>query len=98
MYVRTKTFKNKDGTKRTYLYIVRSRRINGRVKQEVVANLGRLEKIQKEELDSIIDGLSRYSKKRWIQVDAEGVDAKWAKSLGRHLPKILCKEGTGVRE
>ncbi|KUK31237.1 MAG: Transposase IS4 family protein, partial [Thermoanaerobacterales bacterium 50_218] len=54
MYVRTKVFKNKDGTTRTYLYIVRGKRVDGKVRQEIVANLGRLEELQEGKLDKLI--------------------------------------------
>ena len=66
MYVRTKTFTNKDGSTRTYLYLVETVRSSGKVRQEIVANLGRIERLQEKGLDSIIEGLARYSKKHWI--------------------------------
>ena len=52
MYTRTKTFQNKDGTTRTYLQIVQTRRIGNKVRQKVIANLGRLEELQ-EELENL---------------------------------------------
>lgn len=85
MYVRTKTFKNKDGSTRTYLYIVEGRRVNGKVRQEIVANLGRLEELQEKGLDQIIEGLVKFSKKQWIQMQARALEAKWAKELGPAL-------------
>lgn len=66
MYIRTKTFTNKDGSTRTYLYIVETRRRAGKVRQEVVANLGRLENLQEKDLDNVIEGLMRHSKKQWL--------------------------------
>jgi len=85
MYIRTKVFKNKDGTTRTYLYIVEGKRVNGKVRQEIVANLGRLEELQKGELDKLIEGLAKYSHQQWIQAQAHSVDPKWAKELGPAL-------------
>ena len=41
MYIRELKQKNKDGTIRTYLQIIESYRKNGKVKQRIVANLGR---------------------------------------------------------
>ena len=76
MFVRTKTFKNKNGTTRTYLYIVDGRRVNGKVRQRIVANLGRLEKLQERDLDRIIEGLMKYSKRKWIKVDEQSDEAK----------------------
>jgi len=74
MYVRTKVFKNKDGTTRTYLYIVEGKRVNGKVRQEIVANLGRLEKLKEGKLDKLIEGLAKYSQKQWVQAQARSVD------------------------
>ncbi len=82
MFVRTKTFKNKNGTTRTYLYIVDGKRVNGKVRQRIVANLGRLEKIQEGDLDKIIEGLIKFSKRQWIEAQARSVEAKWAKEWG----------------
>jgi hypothetical protein len=33
MYIRTKTFTNKDGTTRTYLYLVEAKRSGGKVRR-----------------------------------------------------------------
>jgi len=46
MFIRTKTFKNKDGSTRIYLQVVQNVREEGRVRQHLVANLGRLDKLQ----------------------------------------------------
>lgn len=85
MYVRTKTFKNKDGSTRTYLYIVEGKRVNGKVRQRIVANLGRLEKLQEGKLDNLIEGLAKFSRKQWIEAQARNILAKWAKDLGPAL-------------
>ena len=61
MYVRTKTFTNRDGSTRTYLYPVETVRSSGKVRREIVANLGRIERLQEKGLDSIIEGLAMYS-------------------------------------
>lgn len=58
MFTRTKTFKNRDGTTRTYLQIVESRRKGHKIRQKVIANLGRLEELQEGSLDP---GLSKGS-------------------------------------
>ncbi|OAQ20312.1 hypothetical protein TDIS_1667 [Thermosulfurimonas dismutans] len=36
---------------KTYLYIVEGKRVSGKVRQRIVANLGRLEKLKKGALD-----------------------------------------------
>ena len=71
MYVRTKTFKNKDGSTRTYLYIVEGKRVNGKVCQRMVANLGRLERLQEGQLDKLIEGLVGY--RRYLKVKGSAV-------------------------
>jgi hypothetical protein len=84
MYVRTKTFTNKDGSTRTYLYLVEAVRSSGKVRQEIVANLGRIERLQEKGLDSIIEGLARYSKKQWIcsQAKEPALSGSEARSWG----------------
>ncbi|QJA05971.1 IS1634 family transposase [Thermosulfurimonas marina] len=85
MYIRTKTFKNKDGSTRTYLYIVEGKRVNGKVRQRIVANLGRLEKLQEGELDKLIEGLAKFSRRQWIEAQARSIQAQWAKDFGPAL-------------
>jgi len=43
MFLRVKSYKNKDGSLRHYLFLVVTKRIGGKVKQITVANFGRLE-------------------------------------------------------
>lgn len=62
MFVREKSFKNKDGSLRTYLQLIESVRAEGKVRQRVIADLGRLEDLQKGQLDRLIEGLVKYSK------------------------------------
>ena len=61
VFVRTKTYKNKDGSRRTYLHIVENVREGGKVRQRILANLGRLEKLQQGQIDQLIEGLVRWS-------------------------------------
>jgi transposase len=85
MYTRTKTFTNKDGSTRTYLQIVEAVRENDKVRQKVLLNLGRLEELQKESLDRLIVSLAKYSKKKWIQAEAEKFMVHSAKEWGIEL-------------
>lgn len=82
MFVRTKVFRNKDGTTRTYLQLVTGERVNGKVRQKVVANLGRLEELQGGELDRLIEALARFSKTRWVREEAMKLSTRWAKTWG----------------
>lgn len=62
MYLRAKTFTNKDGTARRYLYLVKGVREGGRVHQKTVAYLGRLDRLQQEgALDRLALSLARYT-------------------------------------
>jgi len=61
MYVRTKVFKKKDGTERIYLQIVEGRREKGKVRQKVIATLGRLDILKKGTLNRLIESLKKYT-------------------------------------
>src|SRR5690606_30694744 len=71
MFVRTKTFRNKDGSTRTYLQLVESVREGGRPRQRVVANLGRIEELEAGKLDAIITSLARFSQSTWRRLEQE---------------------------
>ena len=70
MFVRTAIGRSKDGSTRVYLYLVRGYRVDGKVRQEVVAALDRL-----------IASLARYSERCWLEAEGEGYLA-WAKCYG----------------
>jgi len=84
MFVRTKTFRNQDGTTRTYLQLVESVREGGRPRQRVVANLGRIEELEAGKLDAIIASLARFSQSTWrrLEQEAERLVVRWSKSWG----------------
>ena len=85
MYARTKTFTNKDGSTRTYLQIVESVRENGKVRQKVLLNMGRIEDLQEGNLDRLIASLVKFSKKQWIKAEAENLLVHHAKEWGLDL-------------
>ena len=67
MFVRTQT-----NDSRTYLMIVESQRLNGRIRQNVLHRLGRLDKLlESGRLDALLASLGRFSEKYAV--------------LGRHL-------------
>jgi transposase len=81
MFVRLQVCRNKDGTTRSYLHLLRSRRVNGKTRQELVCTLGRLDILQSEGgLDRLIEGLTRYSEKQWVQMQA--LEGGWQKIYG----------------
>jgi hypothetical protein len=46
MWVWAQIVRNKDDSTRTYLHLVQSRRVNGRVRQEIISTLGWLDVLQ----------------------------------------------------
>ena len=81
MFVRLQVCRNKDGTTRSYLHLLRSRRVNGKTRQELVCTLGRLDILQSDGgLDRLIEGLTRYSEKQWVQMQA--LEGGWQKIYG----------------
>jgi transposase len=61
---------------------VRGYRINGKVRQEIVANLGRLDILQAEGgLERLIASLARYSERCWVEAEREGL-LSWDKVYG----------------
>jgi hypothetical protein len=82
MFVRTTIGRNKDGSTRVYLHLVRGFRVNGKVRQQVVASLGRLDLLQESGgLDRLIASLARFSERCWVEAEAQGSLA-WAKLYG----------------
>jgi len=92
MFVRAKTFKNKDGQERSYLQLVESYRSEGRVRQRVVASLGRLDQLGPAGVDRLIESLSQFAE-RYRDIEkarTQAVGVRSAKSWGpalvfRHL-------------
>ena len=86
MFIREKSFKNKDGSARTYLQLVETARENGHVHQRVVANLGRLEELQQDgQLERLVEGLRRYTELALVKEKATvlktGPDREWGPAL-----------------
>ena len=76
MYVRVKRFRNKDGSVREYLYIVKGVRVDGKPRQKVVAYLGRLDDLQREgAIDSLVEGLARYAERAQVMDVAQDLFA-----------------------
>ena len=98
MFVRTKTFKNKDGSTREYLFICETRREGNKVRQITLANLGRLDSIDTQRtIDNLIDSLAKFSKKRAILNLSKGLFADWAKLYGPVLVFKALWQKTGLK-
>jgi hypothetical protein len=76
-------FRNKDGSTRTYLQLVNSERVDGRVRQRVVANLGRLSELQAGSLDRLIEHLMRFSRRQWLLEKARQIEPGTPEPGGR---------------
>ncbi len=81
MFPRIKSFKNKDGSIRQYLYLVETKRIGGSVKQVITANLGRLDEADKN-LPDIIEKLSKFTKRLKIINLSRDMKSDWVKEYG----------------
>jgi len=97
MFVRLQTFHNKDGSSRSYLHLLRSRRVNGKTRQELVCTLGRLDVLRADGgLDRLIAGLARYSERQWVQMQA--LTSGWDKVYGPVLVFRRLWERLGLDE
>jgi len=60
MYIKELVQKNKNGKKRIYLQLVKSYRVGKKVKQKVIATIGRLDKLlENGDIETLITNLSR---------------------------------------
>lgn len=75
MFTRIVKFKNKDGSLREYVYLLENKRIDGKVKQILLANLGRLE-IVAPKLPGLIENLSKHSKEVEVIKLSQDLEAK----------------------
>jgi transposase len=92
MFPRIKSFKNKDGSLRHYLYLVETKRISGRVKQVITANFGRLDEADKN-LPDIIEKLSRFTKRLKVINLSRDMKSDWVKEYG---PVIIFRRIWGM--
>lgn len=73
MYIRVKRFRNKDGSVRE----------GGKVKQKVVAYLGRLDELQEEgTVDAMVEGLVRYAQRKEVIDATQDLFCESAKEYG----------------
>ena len=63
MFARVKRIKTKAGKICEYLVLVENKRINGKVRQRVIANLGRTELLRETNMaDLLVDKLKAYTR------------------------------------
>jgi hypothetical protein len=75
----------KKSGKYEYLQIVENRKEKGKVKQRVIATIGRMDKLQpKARVDTLIKSLSRYSQQTMMILTASPMCLRMRKRSARH--------------
>ncbi|ASS91475.1 hypothetical protein AP3564_15760 [Aeribacillus pallidus] len=87
MYIRINKQKNKNGSVRQYLQICRTFRVDNKVRQQTLCNLGRLEHLlENGSVDNIIEGLAKFSERYFDRIHGQGssssVSVLWTKEFG----------------
>ena len=99
MFVREKRVRNRDGSERRYLQLVENYRVEGRVRQRVVASLGRLDRLRGGgELDRLVASLARYAERTKVIDLAEELRADSAREWGLPLVCERLLDELGVEE
>ena len=99
MFIRTKTFKNKNGSTREYLFICETRREGNKVRQSTLVNLGRLDSLHiQKTIDQLIEGLAKFSHKKVIIDLSKDLFADWAKMYGPVLIFKALWERMGLKQ
>ncbi len=83
MYIRFHTVRGRQERAYTYLELVYSERRDGKVQQERVCSLGRLEDLQSSgALDRMIAKLAEVAKQRWVRAESLQLGTPWTKEYG----------------
>jgi len=83
MFIKKKVLKNKDGTTRTYLQLVESRRINGKPRQIVLMTLGRMDTEEgRERIHKITSTLLKNGDEFKLLNPEKDIKANSTKELG----------------
>jgi transposase len=62
---------------------VQSRRVNGKVRQEIIGTLGRLDALQESgALDRLVASLARHSEQKWVTAEALPLIGRWSREYG----------------
>jgi len=83
MFIRFHTVRGRKERAYTYLELVYSERRDGKVQQERVCSLGRLEELQESgTLDRMMAKLTEVAKQRWVRAESLKLGTPWAKEYG----------------
>ena len=89
----------KKSGKHQYLQIVENRKIKGKVKQRVIATIGRMDQLQaKEQIETLIRSLSRFSEKALLVLSGKSDVSASAKKIGPTLIFERLWEELGIRK
>ena len=97
MFPRIKRFPNKDGSTRKYLYIVENKKVAGRTKQVITANLGRLHNADVE-INELIDKFSKLTNKVKILDIYKDMACEWTKEYGTGIVMRRVWQDLGIEE
>jgi transposase len=98
MYIRIKKVKTSSGKLREYMLLVEGERIQGKVRQRTIANLGRLDLIKETNMaDLLIDKLKDYAKYNRL-MDMSKTSCDWSKEYGIILVLRRLWEQIGLDE
>ncbi|MEK6727898.1 MAG: IS1634 family transposase [Candidatus Omnitrophota bacterium] len=98
MYIRIKKVKTSSGKIKEYLLLVEGQRIQGKVRQKTIANLGRLDLIKETNMaDLLIDKLRDYAKYNKL-MDMARTSCDWSREYGIILVLRRLWEEIGLDE
>jgi hypothetical protein len=99
MYIRFHAIKGRHGQVYPYLKLVYSQRRDGKVRQERVCSLGRVEELQKVgAIDRMIAKLSTAAKHRWVRAEALKLGTPWIREYGPVLLMRRLWRNLGLEE
>ncbi len=89
----------KKSGKYQYLQLVENKKVKGKVKQRVIATIGRLDRLQeKGEIDKVISSLSKFSEKALLILSGKGNVRANARKIGPVLIFERLWEELGIRK
>lgn len=96
MYIRVKKVKNSQGKLREYLLVVEGKRIDGKVRQRVIANLGRVDILKETDMaDLLVEKLTLYTKQKRL-MDIGETQCDYSKEYGLILILRRIWEDSGL--
>jgi hypothetical protein len=87
MFVRRRKVPFDSGTTVEYLQLVENRRVDGKHRQRVIGTLGRVDELDPETIDSLVEALARYGARvKVVRPEREGdIAEEWKKQWGPAL-------------